>query len=102
MTDEQAGLYKETIREAFDEGLGDGITRRGRVLKLLTKLKQVCNHPAQAIGVREGDLAERSGKLDRVTEMLAEVADEGAKALVFTQYRQMGRSSPSTCPPSSA
>ncbi|WP_211116863.1 DEAD/DEAH box helicase [Glycomyces buryatensis] len=90
MTDEQAGLYKEAISEAFDEGLGDGITRRGRVLKLLTKLKQICNHPAQAVGVGDGGLAERSGKLDRVTEMLGEVVDEGAKALVFTQYRQMG------------
>ncbi|GAB3651326.1 DEAD/DEAH box helicase [Glycomyces tarimensis] len=91
MTDEQAGLYKEAIRDAFDEGLGDGITRRGRVLKLLTKLKQVCNHPAQAIGLGDSTgLAERSGKLDRVTEMLTEVVDEGAKALVFTQYRQMG------------
>ncbi|MCH7230372.1 DEAD/DEAH box helicase [Glycomyces sp. L485] len=91
MTDEQAGLYKEAIRDAFDEGLGDGITRRGRVLKLLTKLKQVCNHPAQAVGLGDSSaLAERSGKLDRVTEMLTEVVDEGAKALVFTQYRQMG------------
>ncbi|GAB3232954.1 hypothetical protein GCM10027447_29090 [Glycomyces halotolerans] len=90
MTDEQAGLYKEAIREAFDEGLGDGITRRGRVLKLLTRLKQVCNHPAQAVGIGDGELAERSGKLDRVTEMLTEVVDEGDKALVFTQYRQMG------------
>jgi SNF2 family DNA or RNA helicase len=90
MTDEQAGLYKEAIREAFDEGLGDGITRRGRVLKLLTRLKQICNHPAQYVGVGDGGLAERSGKLDRVTEMLAEVVDEGDKTLIFTQYRQMG------------
>ncbi|SDD05364.1 DEAD/DEAH box helicase [Glycomyces harbinensis] len=90
MTDEQSGLYKEAIREAFDEGLGDGITRRGRVLKLLTRLKQICNHPAQYVGEGDGGLAERSGKLDRVTEMLAEVVDEGAKALIFTQYRQMG------------
>ncbi len=91
MTDEQAGLYKEAIREAFDEGLGDGITRRGRVLKLLTRLKQICNHPAQAVGLGDDPgLAERSGKLDRVTEMLTEVVDEGDKALVFTQYRQMG------------
>ncbi|THV26056.1 DEAD/DEAH box helicase [Glycomyces paridis] len=90
MTDEQAGLYKEAIREAFDEGLGDGITRRGRVLKLLTRLKQICNHPAQYVGEGGGGLAERSGKLDRVTEMLTEVVDEGAKALIFTQYRQMG------------
>jgi SNF2 family DNA or RNA helicase len=90
MTDEQAGLYKEAIREAFDEGLGDGITRRGRVLKLLTRLKQICNHPAQYVGEGDGGLAERSGKLDRVTEMLAEVVDEGDKTLIFTQYRQMG------------
>ncbi|WP_198586828.1 DEAD/DEAH box helicase [Glycomyces xiaoerkulensis] len=90
MSDEQAGLYKEAIREAFDEGLGDGITRRGRVLKLLTRLKQVCNHPAQIVGAGDGDLAERSGKLDRVTEMLAEVVDEGDKTLLFTQYRKMG------------
>ncbi|MEU5153617.1 DEAD/DEAH box helicase [Glycomyces sp. NPDC021274] len=90
MTDEQAGLYKEAIREAFDEGLGDGITRRGRVLKLLTRLKQICNHPAQYVGEGDGGLAERSGKLDRVTEMLTEVVDEGDKTLIFTQYRQMG------------
>ncbi|WP_030156304.1 DEAD/DEAH box helicase [Glycomyces sp. NRRL B-16210] len=95
MTDEQSGLYKEAIREAFDEGLGDGITRRGRVLKLLTRLKQICNHPAQYVGAGDSasadrGLAERSGKLDRVTEMLAEVVDEGDKTLIFTQYRQMG------------
>jgi SNF2 family DNA or RNA helicase len=67
-----------------------GIERRGNVLALITRLKQVCNHPVHALG-RQGALAGRSGKLDRITEMLAEVVDEGDSALVFTQYAVMGR-----------
>jgi SNF2 family DNA or RNA helicase len=53
-------------------------------------LKQVCNHPVQALG-RHGALNDRSGKLDRLTEMLAEALDEGDSSLVFTQYAVMGR-----------
>jgi hypothetical protein len=91
LTVEQAALYQATI----DAMLGDvrgaaGIERRGHVLALLTRLKQVCNHPAQALG-RPGVMAGRSGKLDRLTEMLAEAIDEGDSALVFTQYAVMGR-----------
>ncbi|MEI8256992.1 MAG: C-terminal helicase domain-containing protein, partial [Deltaproteobacteria bacterium] len=67
----------------------DGIERRGRVLALLTFLKQVCNHPAQYLS-ESGPLAKRSGKLSRVTEMLDEALSAGDKALVFTQYREMG------------
>ena len=36
-------------------------------------------------------MAGRSGKLDRLTEMLVEAVDEGDSALVFTQYAVMGR-----------
>ena len=67
-----------------------GIERRGHVLALLTRLKQVCNHPVHALG-RPGPLAGRSGKLDRLDEMLAEAVDEGDSSLVFTQYAVMGR-----------
>ncbi|GAA2803571.1 DEAD/DEAH box helicase [Saccharopolyspora taberi] len=89
LTGEQARLYRRTVERALDSGLGDGIARRGRVLKLLTELKQICNHPAQFL--REpGPLPERSGKLARATEMLAEVVAAGDRALVFTQYRVMG------------
>ena len=87
---EQATLYQATVTELLDdEGLGEGIERRGRVLKLLTALKQICNHPAQFLG-EAGPLRARSGKLARVTEILAEVLDGGERALVFTQYRAMG------------
>ncbi|HZA00182.1 MAG TPA: SNF2-related protein, partial [Acidimicrobiales bacterium] len=90
LTREQATLYQATVRTLLDdEGLGEGIERRGRILKLLTALKQICNHPAQYLG-ETGPLPGRSGKLARTTEMLAEVMAADARALVFTQYREMG------------
>jgi SNF2 family DNA or RNA helicase len=90
LTREQATLYQAAVDHAFDaEGLGEGIDRRGRILALLTALKQICNHPAQYLG-EAGPLAGRSGKLARVTAMLAEVTASGDRALVFTQYRAMG------------
>ncbi|GIG66626.1 hypothetical protein Pen01_29210 [Phytomonospora endophytica] len=90
LTREQAKLYRKTVKGALDVGLGDGFERHGRVLALLTALKQICNHPAQFLGETEGPLTGRSGKLDRVTEMLGEIVDSGDRALVFTQYRKMG------------
>jgi SNF2 family DNA or RNA helicase len=73
-----------------DVRASSGIERRGHVLALLTRLKQVCNHPVHALG-RPGPLSGRSGKLDRLDEMLAEAVDEGDSSLVFTQYAVMGR-----------
>ncbi|HEX5558426.1 MAG TPA: SNF2-related protein [Gaiellales bacterium] len=91
LTVEQAALYQATIDAMLGRVRGlSGIERRGNVLALITRLKQVCNHPVHALG-RQGALAGRSGKLDRITEMLAEVVDEGDSALVFTQYAVMGR-----------
>ncbi|MBB5153625.1 DEAD/DEAH box helicase [Saccharopolyspora phatthalungensis] len=89
LTREQAALYRQCVAEAFDAGLGTGTTRRGRVLALLTRLKQICNHPAQFLG-ESGPLAGRSGKLDRTAEIVEEIADAGERALVFTQYTAMG------------
>ncbi|MFB9682531.1 DEAD/DEAH box helicase, partial [Streptosporangium vulgare] len=63
--------------------------RRGNVLATMTKLKQVCNHPAQLL--RDGSrLAGRSGKLARLEELAEEIVEEGDKALVFTQYAAFG------------
>jgi hypothetical protein len=91
LTVEQAALYQATIDAMLGQVKGAaGIERRGHVLALLTRLKQVCNHPVQALS-RPGTMVGRSGKLDRLTEMLAEAIDEGDSALVFTQYAVMGR-----------
>jgi SNF2 family DNA or RNA helicase len=89
LTDEQERLYRGRLEQAFDAGLGSGTRRRGRVLALLTGLKQICNHPEQ-VEATGGPLVGRSGKFDRTTEMLAEIVDTGDRALVFTQYRATG------------
>ncbi|MCK2252506.1 MULTISPECIES: DEAD/DEAH box helicase [unclassified Crossiella] len=89
LTAEQIRLYRDALDRAFSDGLGSGIERRGRILALLTALKQICNHPAQLLG-QDGPLPGRSGKFDRATEMLAEIVEDQDRALVFTQYRAMG------------
>ena len=93
LTREQATLYQAAVDDAFGSGpggLGDGgIGRKGRILRLLTALKQICNHPAHFLGETD-PLVNRSGKLARATELLGEVVASGDRALVFTQFRKMG------------
>ena len=90
LTREQATLYKAVVDEELRRiESSDGIERRGRVLALLMFTKQICNHPAQYLG-ESGPLPQRSGKLARTTEMLEEAVAAGDKALVFTQFREMG------------
>ena len=91
LTREQAALYQAAVEDAFaGPGLGgSAFERRGRILALLTALKQICNHPAQ-YRREDGALAHRSGKLTRSTEILGELVDDGDRALVFTQFREMG------------
>jgi superfamily II DNA or RNA helicase len=87
---EQALLYQARV-DQMDEDLdkASGIERRGRILALLTHLKQICNHPSQFLR-QQGPYAARSGKLDRMTEMLEEVLESGERALIFTQFKEMG------------
>jgi SNF2 family DNA or RNA helicase len=56
---------------------------------MLLRLKQVCNHPAQFLGDGSA-LPGRSGKLERLAEMLEEALSVGDRALVFTQFSTMG------------
>jgi len=90
LTAEQASLYQAVVDDMMRRiEASDGIERRGLVLATMTKLKQVCNHPAQLL--RDGTrLAGRSGKLARLEEILEEVLDTGEKALLFTQYAEFG------------
>ncbi|MDP2955378.1 MAG: DEAD/DEAH box helicase [Longimicrobiales bacterium] len=90
LTREQASLYRAVAKEAED-ALADaeGIQRKGLVLATISKLKQVCNHPAHLLGDGSA-VAGRSGKLARLTEMLEEALSVEDRALVFTQFTQMG------------
>ncbi|MCH2137763.1 MAG: DEAD/DEAH box helicase [Phycisphaerales bacterium] len=103
LTTEQAELYQESVEEMLGQvDRSEGIQRRGLILSLLGRLKQICDHPVLAVkgdaavtsAVSEGDpaaLARRSGKAVRMLQLLEEVLANGERALVFTQYRRMGR-----------
>ncbi|EFL28954.1 SNF2/helicase domain protein [Streptomyces himastatinicus ATCC 53653] len=92
LTKEQAGLYEAVVREILAEIAGaDGLARRGLIVKLLTGLKQICNHPAQFLKEDRPVVPGRSGKLELLDELLDTILAEGASVLVFTQYVQMAR-----------
>ena len=102
LTAEQAQLYEACVKRMLAEvDAAEGLQRRGLVLSSLIKLKQVCNHPAQALKEWGDEAADaggqrtldptRSGKCIRLLEMLDEVLAEGDQCLIFTQFRQMGR-----------
>jgi SNF2 family DNA or RNA helicase len=90
LTREQATLYQQVVDQLLaDAELAKGMRRRGLVLAALMRLKQICNHPAHALG--DGSrLAGRSGKLTRFDELVTDLLDQGERALVFTQFREMG------------
>ncbi len=83
---EQVELYEAVVREAMAviEG-SEGFERQGLVLKMLTALKQICNHPAQYLH-QPGPLTGRSGKLAALEELVTVIASEGESVLVFSQF----------------
>ncbi|MFC4589728.1 DEAD/DEAH box helicase [Sphaerisporangium corydalis] len=90
LTPEQASLYQAVVTDMMARIDGsEGIERRGNVLAAMTRLKQVCNHPAHLL--KDGSrLSGRSGKLARLEELAQEIVEEGDRALVFTQYAEFG------------
>lgn len=92
LTREQATLYQAAVDSALEKIEGtSGVARRGNILALLTALKQICNHPSNYLkDWDERALRGRSGKLARLMEMMEEVLAEGERALIFTQYTEMG------------
>ena len=101
LTSDQAAIYQQLVDHSLEQiEAAEGIQRHGMILALLTRLKQVCNHPAllKDDGGRmkdEGGSAAaflaRSGKLQRLTEMLEEILAEGDRTLIFTQFAEWGK-----------
>ncbi|MHA2007354.1 MAG: DEAD/DEAH box helicase [Promethearchaeota archaeon] len=102
LTKEQEKLYKDLTEEVLitmDDTTVDNRKKRGLILALLVKLKQICNHPYQYlkkdIASIESDknikkIISQSNKLERLLEMTDEVISNGEKVLIFTQFKQMG------------
>lgn len=92
LTPEQVALYKETVDRAMDKlnaGLQD-FARRALVLQLITQLKQICNAPLQYEKNSPYKEPHYSGKMERLFEILDNVISSGKKALIFTQFKEMG------------
>jgi superfamily II DNA or RNA helicase len=90
LTREQGTLYAAVVNDMMARIEDtEGIQRKGIILSALTRLKQVCDHPALLLKDRSA-LAGRSGKLARAEEILEEIIEEGQRALVFTQFAEMG------------
>lgn len=92
LTAEQAALYESTIQDMFTKLEGSSaMARRGLILTTLTRLKQICDHPALVHRERHpSDSIARSRKLERLLELVEEIRANGERCLIFTQYLQMG------------
>ncbi len=94
LTPEQATLYQAVVEESLqkiDTAAEEGdISRRGAILGALLRLKQICNHPAHYLNDGSA-LPERSGKLERLTEIIEELLENNERALIFTQFAEMGK-----------
>ena len=90
LTKEQAAIYQNVVNNIMkDIGNNEGIARRGLVLKLITALKQICNHPYHFL--KKGELsAGLSGKSTLLFNILENIYENNEKTLIFTQYKEMG------------
>lgn len=86
----QAVLYEKTLNEMMEKISGfTGINRRGNIFKLITALKQICNHPYQFL--KGGEMSkELSGKMDKCISTVQNILENNEKTLIFTQYKEMG------------
>jgi SNF2 family DNA or RNA helicase len=94
LTTEQAALYEGYIQDTLSQ-LEEisGFEKKGKILKMLNKLKQLCNHPALYLKEPFDDaqsMMKRSVKLKRIIEITKEIIDQGEQCLIFTQYIGMG------------
>jgi SNF2 family DNA or RNA helicase len=88
LTREQVTLYEATANSMMAglDDIAESGSRRLHVLAGLTKLKQICNHPASLVPSDTSALCGRSGKVDRLVELIREIAAEDEAVVVFTQY----------------
>lgn len=90
LSKDQAALYEKTLENTMKSvQSSSGITRRGNILKLITALKQICNHPSHYTKSKSCKI-EESGKMGHTIELLRNIFMNDEKALIFSQYKEMG------------
>ena len=94
LTTEQAALYESFLEETkFKLQTLTGFEKKGLILKMLSRLKQLCNHPALFLKEPQAPAEQmftRSDKLNRIVSMASEIVDNGERCIIFTQYIGMG------------
>ncbi|WP_406535622.1 DEAD/DEAH box helicase [Methanobrevibacter sp.] len=91
LTKKQILLYNAILEEIFfDLENSKGIQRKGIILKILTALKQTCNHPAQFLDIKNPKIQE-SGKMELLADILENILSVDEKVIIFTQYVEMGK-----------
>ena len=90
LTKKQIKLYNNLLNGNFEKiTQKEGIERKAGILKLITALKQTCNHPAQYLHSEKKKINE-SGKMELLVNLLENMLDVDEKVLIFTQYVKMG------------
>ncbi|CAN5817227.1 DEAD/DEAH box helicase [soil metagenome] len=92
MSDEQRVRYQGAV-DRFRQIATQrdaGMHYRGAVLALLTKLKQICDHPALGVDPSARPSGQ-SGKLAVTRQLIAEAMRADERVLVFTQFVGMAR-----------
>lgn len=85
----QTVLYRKAVADMEQKVLeSEGIERRGIVLATITKLKQICNHPAQYLG-QEDYAAADSGKFELLKELCETIYEKRERVIVFTQFKEI-------------
>ncbi|WP_174734300.1 DEAD/DEAH box helicase [Mesobacillus harenae] len=92
LTAEQASLYEHLVRDTFaDIEKLTGFQRKGLILQMLSRLKQLCNHPALYLKEEKpSGLIDRSAKMEKLVELVGSVLEQDESCIIFTQYIGMG------------
>ncbi|CAN5889821.1 DEAD/DEAH box helicase [soil metagenome] len=91
MSPEQIGLYQAVLDSlVVDASQVGGDPKQGAILAAITALKQICNHPAAYQKDDDAPLAGRSGKLNRLEEIVDSVFTAGERVLIFTHFAEWG------------
>lgn len=92
LTPEQASLYEQVVNDTLEKiQTLSAMERRGLILQMLNKLKQLCNHPALYLKEEApAGIVERASKMQKLMELVDSIVEQKEACLIFTQYIGMG------------